>query len=71
MVRLEMSLDEARMLRKLLQSHLTELKTEIAATNIEDFEKTLRQEEGLIDNLLQHLETQDLSYPESMFGEYA
>ncbi len=71
MIRIEMSQDEARMLRKLLESHLSELKTEIAATNIEDFEETLRREEGLIENLLQHLETQDLSYPQSMFGEYA
>ncbi len=71
MVRIEMTQDEARMLRRLLESHLSELKIEIASTNIEDFEETLRREEGLIENLLRHLETQDLSYPESMFGEYA
>ncbi len=71
MVRIEMSPDEARMLRKILESHLSDLKAEITATNIEDFVDALRREEGLIENLLQHLEAQDLSYPESMFGEYA
>jgi hypothetical protein len=71
MVRIEMTQDEARMLRKLLESHLSELRTEMAATSIEDFVEALRREEGLIENLLQHLEGQDLSYPESMFGEYA
>ncbi len=71
MVRIEMSPDEARMLRKILESHLSDLKAEIAATNIEEFADALRREEGLIESLLQHLESQDLSYPESMFGEYA
>lgn len=71
MIPIEMSQDEARLLRKLLESHLSELRIEIAATNIEDFEETLRREEELIGNLLQHLEAQDLSYPQSMFGEYA
>ncbi len=71
MVRIEMSPDEARMLRKILESHLSDLKAEIAATNIEEFVDALRREEGLIESLLQHLESQDLSYPESMFGEYA
>ncbi len=71
MVHFEMSKDEARMLVKLLESHLAELKLDIAATNIADFAEALRREEVLIENLLLHLKAQDLSYPEAMFGEYA
>lgn len=71
MINIEMSQDEARLLRKLLESHLSDLKIEVAATNIEDFEEALRREQELIENLLRRLEAQDLSYPESMFGEYA
>ncbi len=70
MVGIEISQDEARILRKILESHLSELRVELAATTIEDFEETLRREEELIESVLLRLEAQDLSYPESMFGEY-
>ncbi len=71
MVHIEMSQDEARIVRKVLELHLSELRIDLAAAHIQEFEDTLKKEEALLESVLKHLETLDLSYPESMFGEYA
>ncbi len=70
MTRIELSQDEARVLNKILESYLAELKIEITGTSVDDFVEVLQREQTLLENLLERLQSIDLGLPESMAGDY-
>ena len=49
--------DEAEMLHKILDSYLSDLRVEIADTDLADFREILKNEEVFIKELLHRLET--------------
>jgi hypothetical protein len=51
MIHLDLSDEEARLLRELLESDLSELRTEIAGTDTHDFRERLKQKEAALASL--------------------
>ncbi|CAG1011997.1 hypothetical protein ANRL4_04546 [Anaerolineae bacterium] len=71
MITFELNPREAVILHKILQSHHTELETEIADMDIEGMTELLIEEEGVVNKILQHLEQVGLDFsPAQMAGEY-
>ncbi|MCZ7568083.1 MAG: hypothetical protein M5U01_05690 [Ardenticatenaceae bacterium] len=56
MVRIELTQDEARMLREILRNDLSDLRMEIAATERMEFRQSLKEIEVFLKDLLQRLE---------------
>lgn len=55
MVVLELSADEAAQLRSILESHLSDLRMEIADTDRMDYRELLHREQKLMEKLLMRL----------------
>ncbi len=56
MFEIKLTHDEAEMLRKILEFYLSDLRVEIAGTDLVDFRDTLKKEELFIKDLLHRLE---------------
>ncbi len=56
MPNLELTADEAALLTEILQSHLGDLRMEIAGTDLQSFRDKLRNKEELIKEMIDRLE---------------
>lgn len=71
MVNFELARDEAELLHKILDSHLSELAVEMAANGIEDFTGVLKKEEQSVQKMLRHLKEQGIGIlTADQVGEY-
>ena len=61
MRRLELTSDEALLLKEILQSHLGDLRMEIAGTDLQSFRDKLRNNEEAIKRIIDHLGKMDLA----------
>jgi hypothetical protein len=59
MPNLELTLDEALLLKEILQSHLGDLRMEIAGTDLQSFRDKLRNNEEAIKRIIEHLGKMD------------
>jgi hypothetical protein len=55
MPNLELTADEALLLKEILQSHLSDLRMEIAGTDLQSFREKLRNNEELIKRMIDRL----------------
>ena len=60
MVHIELTSQEAAGLREILERYLLDLKVEIADTDDKEFRSYLRQRQGLMQNVINRLQTHDL-----------
>ncbi|MDE3088383.1 MAG: hypothetical protein KGJ80_03210 [Chloroflexota bacterium] len=70
MLQIQLNPDEAELLHRILFTYLSDLRVEIADTDIEGFQEILKKEEEFIDNTLRRLEGEATTRPETRFGEY-
>ncbi|MBI5034738.1 MAG: hypothetical protein HZB51_29805 [Chloroflexi bacterium] len=56
MVQVELNPDQATMLQKILESYLSDLRVEIAGTDLKEFREALKEEERFIKEFLRRLE---------------
>jgi len=63
MIRVELTLEEAQLLRQVLECCLDDLRDEIRHTDKKDFRNRLKSQEESLKHLLQHLEREDLKAP--------
>jgi len=70
MLQIQLNPEEAELLHRILSSYLSDLRVEIADTDIEGFQEILKMEEKFIDNTLRRLEGEAATYSETRFGEY-
>ncbi|HXT53351.1 MAG TPA: hypothetical protein VN826_02535 [Candidatus Eisenbacteria bacterium] len=59
MPNLELTSDEALLLKEILQSHLGDLRMEIAGTDLQSFRDKLRNNEEAIKRIIEHLGKMD------------
>jgi hypothetical protein len=59
MPNLELTSDEALLLKEILQSHLGDLRMEIAGTDLQSFRDKLRKNEEVLKRIIEHLEKMD------------
>ena len=59
MPNLELTTDEALLLNEILQSHLGDLRMEIAGTDLQSFRDKLRKNEEIIKRIIEHLAKMD------------
>ena len=59
MANLELTTDETLLLKEILQSHLGDLRMEIAGTDLQSFRDKLRRNEEIIKRIIEHLEKMD------------
>jgi len=59
MPNLELTSDEALLLKEILQSHLGDLRMEIAGTDLQSFRDKLRKNEEIIKRIIEHLAKMD------------
>jgi hypothetical protein len=59
MPNLELTSDEAVFLKEILQSHLGDLRMEIAGTDLQSFRDKLRKNEEIIKRIIDHLDKMD------------
>ncbi|HEX5605383.1 MAG TPA: hypothetical protein VFY96_02650 [Candidatus Binatia bacterium] len=59
MPNLELTPDEALLLKEILQSHLGDLRMEIAGTDLQSFRDKLRKNEEVINRIIDHLGKMD------------
>lgn len=55
MANLELTMDEALLLKEILQSHLGDLRMEIADTDLQSFREKLRKNEEVIKRIIERL----------------
>lgn len=55
-MQINLTADEAVMLREILNHYLSDLRMEVADTDAMDFREKLKQEEGFINRVLQQLD---------------
>ncbi len=71
MLQIQLNPDEAELLHRILFSYLSDLRVEMASTEIEGFQEILRKEEEFIDQTLRRLESEKaVASAEPRFGEY-
>lgn len=70
MVHLELSPEEALILHRILASCESELRIEVAATDVRGFTEVLEREEEFIRKMLAQLEAAGLPLPEALAGNY-
>ena len=61
MPKLELTPDEALLLKEILQSHLGDLRMEIAGTDLQSFRDKLRNNEEALKRIIEHLGKMDLA----------
>ncbi len=71
MLQILLNPEEAELLHRVLTSYLSDLRVEIASTDLEGFKDSLRAEEEFIKRLLREIEEESPGLPETSFGEYA
>lgn len=71
MLQILLNPEETELLHRILSSYLSDLRVEIAGTDLEGFKDSLRMEEEFIKRLLREIEEESPGSPEIRFGEYA
>ncbi len=56
---IQLSAEETEMLRKILETYLSDLRVEIGGTEVKDVRETLKQEEEFIKELLRRLQVEE------------
>ena len=57
---IRLSPEETEMLRKILESYLSDLRVEIGGTEVKDLREELKKEEGFIKELLHRLQVEEV-----------
>jgi hypothetical protein len=71
MLQISLNAEDSELLHRILASYLSDLRVEIAGTDLEGFKESLRSEEQLIKRLLRQIEDEAPASPEIRSGEYA
>ena len=56
---IRLSPEETEMLRRILETYLSDLRVEIGGTEVKDLREALKQEEGFIKELLRRLQVEE------------
>ncbi len=71
MLQISLNAEDSELLHRILASYLSDLRVEIADTDLEGFKESLKSEEELIKRLLRKIEDEAPASPEIRSGEYA
>jgi hypothetical protein len=71
MVQLQLNLSESSILRRILLSYLSGLRTDLAGREIEGFGDAVAEQRAVAEKILSGLDREGVPVSKSMFGEYS